>query len=66
MAPLSGAALAAGVVGINPVLLLLFLGAHYLGPCLLRFSRAGADLWLGLQAGALLLAAAFGTFWFPG
>jgi len=71
MAPLSGSVLAAGLIGVNPVLLLLILGPalvglHYLGLCLLRFSRAGADLWLGLQAGVLLLAAAFGTFWFLG
>lgn len=71
MAPLSGSALAAGVVGINPVLLLLILGptlvgAHYLGLCLLRFSRSRPDHWLELQAGALMLAAAFGALWFMG
>lgn len=71
MAPLSGSVLAAGLIGVNPVLLLLILGpalvgAHYLGLCLLRFFRALPGLWLELQAGALLVAAAFGTLWLLG
>ncbi len=69
MAPLSGSVLAAGLIGVNPVLLLLTLGPaltglHYLGLCLLRFSRARPGRWLELQSGALLVAAAFGTLWF--
>lgn len=71
MAPLSGSVLAAGLIGVNPVLLFLILGpalvgAHYLGLCLLRFFRARADFWLQLQAGALLVATAFGSLWLLG
>lgn len=71
MASLSASVLAAGVIGVNPMLLLLILGPtlvglHYLGLCLLRFSQAAAHSWLELQTGALLLAAAFGTLWFLG
>lgn len=71
MAPLSASVLAAGLIGVNPMLLLLILGpalvgVHYLGLCLLCFTRAAAGPWLRLQVGALLVAAAFGTLWFLG